>query len=64
MADQHELLAETVIWAEQCDLWRILPHGSFRIDCCRSLCTTDVSERHRHRYEVNNAYRDRLNRQV
>ena len=22
--------------------------------------TTDVSERHRHRYEVNNAYRDRL----
>jgi len=26
----------------------------------RAYCTTEVSERHRHRYEVNNAYRDAL----
>ena len=26
----------------------------------RIVCTTTVTERHRHRYEVNNAYRDRL----
>ena len=59
MADQEHIVAG------EADLGGTMRLGAYpavlgRFDCRRGLRRTNVSERHRHRYEVNNTYRDKI----